>query len=72
MREYTIPINDAVLREELLREILSYCDPREDYGEGMICQFCLATAKETHKDDCIYRRLTNGNIKKKNKKKEGK
>lgn len=59
MRKYTIPINDAVLREELLIEILSYCDPRINYGEGMVCQFCNAKDGEYHKDDCIYKRLTN-------------
>ena len=59
LRKYTIPVNDVWAREQLLIEILSYCDPREDYGEGMVCQFCLATEKETHKDDCIYKRLTN-------------
>jgi len=47
------------MREQLLIEILSYCDPREDYGEGMVCQFCLATEKETHKEDCVYGILTN-------------
>ena len=60
MRKYTIPVNDVWEREQLLIEILSYCDPRENYGEGMVCQFCLATEKDNgHKEDCIYKQLTN-------------
>ena len=51
----------AIKAEALVKkytDILSFCDPREDYGEGMECQFCHAKAGEVHGEDCIYKRLT--------------
>jgi hypothetical protein len=41
-----------------LVSVLSMCDPRINYGEGMACQFCK-DLKE-HKKDCIYLNLTEG------------
>lgn len=41
-----------------LTTMLSMCDPRDDYGEGLECQFCHAKTGERHKDDCIYKILT--------------
>ena len=35
--------------------VLSLCDPRIDE----VCQFCGATGKEYHKNDCSYKILTN-------------
>ena len=41
-----------------IKDVLSMCDPREDYGEGMVCQFCLAAAGEEHKETCEYLKCT--------------
>ena len=43
-----------------LRDTLWLCDPRENYGEGLVCQFCNATTNEEHKEDCTYLCLTEG------------
>jgi hypothetical protein len=51
-------IYDLECKIEEYRHILSLCDPRDDYGNGMECQFCHAKDGEEHKEDCIYRELT--------------
>jgi len=51
--------NDIPKYIQLLINTLCFCDPRENYGFGMECQFCNATSHEYHKPNCIYRQLTN-------------
>ena len=59
-RELKIYILAENLKKEvkLLKETLSMCDPRENYGEGMVCQFCRAKDNEEHKLSCVYLQLT--------------
>lgn len=56
--ETFVAIEKLKKKVRMLINILSLCDPRENRGKGLVCQFCEATEKEEHKGWCIYLQMT--------------